>query len=133
MEFSLRCRESSLTHLYLGHLRAKHARGSSRSGDNEDLQSLWIREMYPNLLSERLFQLQRETIEPVGSVAPKAQAVEQNTAPVMDEETARLTVEARLADEARRARLVGAMDDVSGLTKRLNKSLEQLQSIAIAD
>ncbi len=43
IDLMLRGSAMGLTHLYLGHLSAQHERGSSRTGDNEDLQVLWIK------------------------------------------------------------------------------------------
>ena len=46
MDFMLRCSAAGLTHLYLGHVSARHVRGSSRTGDDESLQALWINQTH---------------------------------------------------------------------------------------
>jgi GT2 family glycosyltransferase len=62
-EFMLRAGERGLTHLYLGHIGAVHARGSSRTGDDEDLQTLRVGQQYGGMLRHRFLQLGRELIE----------------------------------------------------------------------
>lgn len=130
VDFALRCSEHGLAHVYLGHVRAQHARGSSRTGDNEDLQSLWIREAHPIIQRERLFQLQRERVDLTAARDLGLPRVKVSD----DAETAaELALQARHADEARRVRLVEAMVDVSNLIGRLNDSVDQLKSAAVTD
>ena len=57
VEFMLRASARGLTHLYLGHVDAEHRRGSSRTGDDEDLQALWINQAYPSAAQGHLRQL----------------------------------------------------------------------------
>lgn len=61
-EFMLRCAERGLIHLYLGHVEAEHRRGSSRTGDDESLQALWIAERYWSHGFDRFRQLVREPV-----------------------------------------------------------------------
>ena len=55
----LRAARQGLTHLYLGHVWAEHRRGSSRTGDDEDLQALLINQAYPEAAQGHLSQLAR--------------------------------------------------------------------------
>lgn len=62
VEFMLRASKAGLTHLYLGHVSASHRRGSSRTGDNEDLQALWAGQNYPVEANRRFRQLSKERV-----------------------------------------------------------------------
>ena len=62
MEFMLRASAAGLTHLYLGHLEARHDRGASRTGDDEDLQALLVNQMYGDQAVGRMFQLAVERV-----------------------------------------------------------------------
>jgi GT2 family glycosyltransferase len=92
LDLMLRASAAGLTHLYLGHVGARHARGSSRTGDNEDLQALWLNQDYPVAPAQRLAQL--------GNVR-----IERAPAPRPSEEEARLRaqLQARRAQELTRA------------------------------
>ena len=59
VDFMLRASRRGLTHLYLGHVWAEHRRGSSRTGDDEDLQALMINQAYPETAQGHLTQLSR--------------------------------------------------------------------------
>jgi GT2 family glycosyltransferase len=64
VDFMLRCTRRGLSHLYLGHVVAEHRRGSSRTGDDEDLQALMINQAYPEAAQGHLAQLSRQRIDP---------------------------------------------------------------------
>ncbi len=75
VDFMLRASRRGLIHLYLGHVWAEHRRGSSRTGDDEDLQALMINQAYPETAQGHLTQLSRTRLRPSadqasGSVPP---------------------------------------------------------------
>ena len=72
VDFMLRASRRGLTHLYLGHLAAEHRRGSSRTGDDEDLQALLLGQAHPEAAQGHLAQLSRVRIGPAESEAPSA-------------------------------------------------------------
>ena len=76
VEFMLRCSRAGLTHLYLGHVSASHRRGSSRTGDNEDLQALWAGQSYPAEAGRRFQQLAKERVG-IQVSAPKKESTGQ--------------------------------------------------------
>jgi len=63
IDFMLRCSAAGLTHLYLGHVSARHARGSSRTGDDESLQALWINQAHRPDAVAHVRQFARERVE----------------------------------------------------------------------
>ena len=73
VDFMLRASSRGLIHLYLGHLLAEHPRGSSRTGDDEDLQALQLSQAYPAAPSGRLAQLSRVRIGDNAGEAPRAE------------------------------------------------------------
>ncbi|MEI9964314.1 MAG: glycosyltransferase [Caulobacteraceae bacterium] len=104
MDLMLRCSAAGLTHLYLGHVMAEHPRGSSRTGDNEDLQALMGNLRRPP--GAHLRQLVRQRVETSRRRTPKP------AAPAPDQaEAAALTaalegaIEARRMVESERARI----------------------------
>ena len=72
VDFMLRAARQGLVHLYLGHVRAEHRRGSSRTGDDEDLQALMINQAYPETARGHLTQLSRSRIGPQPAQASAA-------------------------------------------------------------
>ncbi len=72
VDFMLRASRQGLTHLYLGHVSAEHRRGSSRTGDDEDLQALMINQAYPETAQGHLTQLSRARIGPPAAQAASA-------------------------------------------------------------
>ncbi len=72
VDFMLRASSRGLIHLYLGHLVAEHPRGSSRTGDDEDLQALQLSQAYPAAPGGRLAQLSRVRIGEKTGESPKA-------------------------------------------------------------
>ena len=62
IDFMLRASRQGLGHLYLGHVWAEHRRGSSRTGDDEDLQALKINLAYPEAAQGHLAQLSRTRV-----------------------------------------------------------------------
>ena len=123
IDFMLRASARGLTHLYLGHLFAEHRRGASRTGDDEDLQALWINQAYPAAGIGRLTQLARVRIGPEITSAPAA-AIEAETAPegalvraLQDQ------VAAHGAAELKRAELAGALTQAEALVLRLQQAL----------
>ena len=130
IELMLRAAASGLTHLYLGHLDAEHARGSSRTGDNEDLQALLINQTWPQAAQGHLRQLADERIETdrPDLAGPKAAAL----AP--DAEAAAATPEAAIAArralEARRLELAEALSGASELVQRLGEELQATRALA---
>ena len=119
----LRATEAGLTHLYLGHLDAAHARGSSRTGDNEDAQALAIRERFPSAGLGYLHQLARERIE-TGRPDLRGEATEAPAEAAALVASLQSALDARRALEARRAELAGALLDGSDLLSRLGDQLK---------
>lgn len=110
LDLMLRATRQGLRHLYLGHVRAEHVRGSSRSGDNEDLQALWLNQDHPAALTDRLAQLERIRLE-AETDAAKAGASDAEA-----EELARLQaeVDARRGQEIEREALAGRVGNRPG-------------------
>ena len=131
VDFALRCRERGMTHLYLGHLRADHERGASRTGDNEDLQTLWIRAAHPIVTTERLFQAQKERLEPGVSARPPAKAAVPPA--VSPDDGARQVLSARRDDERRRARLTEMVAETAVDLAALHRRLDELKGALVAD
>ena len=123
VDLMLRGTQAGLTHLYLGHLDALHARGSSRTGDNEDTQALAIRERFAAAGLGYLHQLSRERIETgrpeLGGGAPAAPAEAEALIASL-----RSALDARRALEARRAELAGTLLQGSDLLSRLGDQLK---------
>ena len=128
IDLMLRATRAGLTHLYLGHLDARHARGSSRTGDNEDMQAFLIRERYPEAGLGYLHQLARERIEtarpdlrretPAVAIAPETGAEDAELIASLQS-----ALDARRALEARRAELARALLQGSDLLSRLGDEL----------
>jgi hypothetical protein len=115
-EFMLRAGERGLTHLYLGHIRALHARGSSRTGDDEDLQTLRVGQQFGGMLHHRFLQLGWELID-VGTErakltpftpSPKSERLLKDLSLSSSEREKQLAIVALREDEMRRFRLVEA-------------------------
>lgn len=120
IELMLRARAAGLTHLYLGHLVAEHPRGSSRTGDNEDLQALWTRQASAGEGPAHLFQLARVRIETArADLKPKAARLAEAAGPAAAQDAAlaaalEAAVQARREVEARRAELARGFARASG-------------------
>ncbi len=131
IDFALRCGKAGLTSLYLGHVRALHPRGSSRTGDNEDLQALRLSQDHPTALAW-LSQLSRERIETarhevMGDLPRSAQAV--GEAETALSETLGAAVQARRALEQERTRLAEAFMRAAGQAEKLGDELRTLRSL----
>ena len=133
IDFALRCRQAGLVNLYLGHLAARHVRGSSRSGDNEDLQALWLNLHHPSAALGWMQQLSRQRIEtaraevkgdlPGRSPAGPAVVDAAGSGALQD------VVEARRELERRRARLAEALVRASDQAGKLGDELRVLKSL----
>ena len=137
IDLMLRASAAGLTHLYLGHLTAEHVRGSSRTGDNEDLQALRVRQAAAAL--DPLRQLCRERID---TARPELQrtARRRNTAdeagaapePTQDADllaALQSAVTARREVEQQRAELAEAFSRASGLVDRLGDELRTTRAL----
>jgi GT2 family glycosyltransferase len=116
LDLMLRASAQGLTHLYLGHVGARHVRGSSRTGDNEDLQALWLNQAHPPGL-ERLAQLACVRIEAERPQAAAPAEAETEAAAL------RATLAERRAEELRRADAAGSLARASELVRRLEAEL----------
>ncbi len=61
VEFCLRAIQKNYRHLYLGYLVLRHEPGTSRGKSDELYQKVLIRERYPWVVREGMFQLENET------------------------------------------------------------------------
>ena len=122
VDLMLRASRRGLTHIYLGHVAAEHRRGSSRTGDDEDLQALLINQTYPEVARGYLSQLSRARIGPEASGAPHAVA-----APSPEDAALIERLEAVLArqeaGERRRAELAEALARAQALIAKLESGL----------
>ncbi len=120
LDLMLRASARGLKHLYLGHLSAQHARGSSRTGDNEDLQALWLNQAYPAAV-DRISQLAQVRIETERTrperAAERAGEEEAETAAL------RAQLEARRAQELARAETAQSLTRAADLVRRLEVEL----------
>jgi GT2 family glycosyltransferase len=102
VDLMMRSAASGLTHLYLGHVWAEHARGSTRSGDSEDLQALILNREHPDAAVRRLLQLERRRV-----AAPRAVTAQAASRPEQElVEALQAAVQARQSLEAERAKLL---------------------------
>jgi GT2 family glycosyltransferase len=60
VEFCLRAAQKNYRHLYLGYLVLRHEPGTSRGKSDEVFQKILIRERYPWVLREGMFQLEND-------------------------------------------------------------------------
>ncbi|MGH8614699.1 MAG: glycosyltransferase family 2 protein [Gammaproteobacteria bacterium] len=60
VEFCLRAMQMNYRHLYLGHLVLRHEPGTSRGKSDELFQKILIRERYPWVIREGMFQLEND-------------------------------------------------------------------------
>jgi GT2 family glycosyltransferase len=131
IDLMLRASRAGLKHLYLGHAWAEHARGSSRTGDNEDLQALRINQAFPEAASGRLGQLARERIETLRedlSGARPQRKPEPAEAP--DEiEALEAEVQARRSEELKRAEIAQAYGRAADLVRALEQELAAAKAI----
>ena len=114
-DFMLRASARGLIHLYLGHLAAEHRRGSSRTGDDEDLQALQLGATHPQAAQGHLHQLARVRI---GSVEPPAPAEPSPGDATLIERLETLLARQAEAEQGRAdltAALARAQDLISGL------------------
>ena len=116
LDLMLRASARGLKHLYLGHLSASHARGSSRTGDNEDLQALWLNQAYPPDVS-RLAQLAQVRIETDRAPAAPSAAPEPEAADL------RARLEAHRTEELDRAETAKSLTRAAELVRRLEAEL----------
>ena len=132
IELMLRASAEGLTHLYLGHLDAEHARGSSRTGDNEDLQALLINQAWPQAAQGHLSQLADERIETDRPDLAGAKAVSSppQAEAVVDQASPEAAIAARRALEARRLELAEALSGASELVQRLGDELQATRALA---
>ena len=106
VDFMLRCSRRGLTHLYLGHVFAEHKRGSSRTGDDEDLQALMINQAYPEAAQGHLSQLARIRVDPgEGEAAPLVRAEDEALVRSLE-----VRLEQHAAEELKRADLAEALE-----------------------
>jgi GT2 family glycosyltransferase len=120
-DFMLRASRQDLVHLYLGHLAADHRRGSSRTGDDEDLQALRLGQSYAETARGHLFQLARVRIGPVQAEPPAAAAPSPQDAALV--ERLEDVLERQAEAERRRADLAGALADAQALIARLQSGI----------
>jgi GT2 family glycosyltransferase len=124
LDLMLRASGRGLMHLYLGHLSAQHARGSSRTGDNEDLQALWLNQQHAAAPADRLAQLGGVRID-AERPPPSPASARGTSRPVEDEELARLQAEiqARRAHELKREDVAKTLGRAAELVRRLGAEL----------
>lgn len=108
VDLMLRASRRGLAHLYLGHLVAEHRRGSSRTGDDEDLQALQLGQEYPEAAQGHLSQLSRVRIGPAEAQAAPAAAPSPEDAALIERLEALLARQAQA--EQRRAELLAGPD-----------------------
>ena len=130
VDLLLRAGAAGLKHLYLGHLTAEHARGASRSGDNEDLHALWLRQALEVSGPAHLLQLERVRItteRPDAAPLMDVPAAEAAQA-LRDALDARRELEERRAEVAtgilRAAGMIEAMDETVARTTELARTLD---------
>jgi GT2 family glycosyltransferase len=114
LDLMLRATAQGLKHLYLGHVGARHVRGSSRTGDNEDLQALWLNQAYPAAAADRLAQLAQVRIWSERS---------RPAAPPAEEAELRERLQARHAAELNRAETARSLGRAAELVRRLEQEL----------
>ncbi len=146
MDLMFRSSQAGLIHLYLGHVHATHRRGSSRIGEDEDLQVLRIHQRYPAEISHRFLQLSRDRVEPLqrrpkernaeaeggsGGGAPKPRAKPEGGH--KSEQDQRAALDARLELEARRAQIAETLRAASQLSRSLADELAAATAIALND
>ncbi len=124
----LRASRRGLLHLYLGHVAAEHRRGSSRTGDDEDLQALLINGAYPEAAQGHLHQLARVRIGPESPEAPSLQAEPSPEDAALIERLEALAA-ARAAEEQRRADLAQAFARAQGLISKLEGELDEVRAL----
>ncbi|MEI9963391.1 MAG: glycosyltransferase [Caulobacteraceae bacterium] len=136
-EFMLRAAREGYRHLYLGHVAARHMRGHSRTGDNEDAQAFLINRLYPEATAARFAQLVQERVEPPPETA-KAKAAAPNpppaeAAPEPEADASAPSEDARREAEAQRARLAAVLASASDLSRQLAAELTAAQTAALGD
>ena len=136
IDFALRCRQAGLTNLYLGHVAARHVRGSSRSGDNEDLQALRLNQRHPSAALGWLQQLSRRRIETARAevrgdlpARPPAEAAGVASIDQAGSDALKDVLESRRELERQRARLAEALVRASDQAGRLGEELSVLKSL----
>ena len=60
IEYCIRTRRQKLVNLYIGHLQVRHTPGTSRGRCDESFQKVLLRTRYPELSTDRIFQLSCE-------------------------------------------------------------------------
>lgn len=127
MEFMLRCAEAGLRHLYLGHVAATHARGSSRSGENEDRQTLLINQRYGGVISSRFRQLAQERLDFAPAKASKAAAADAGSSELGK------AIKAQREVEAQRRKLAETLRTARDLSRKLSDELAAAGAAALGD
>ena len=119
IDLMLRARAAGLTHLYLGHVEAEHVRGSSRTGDNEDLQALWLRQAHG--AASWLEDLAAVRVGPVAE-APAERGDGEADAELLA--ALQAAAAARAEVELRRAELAEGLARAAGLAEQLGQELK---------
>ena len=110
VDFMLRASGRGLIHLYLGHLMAEHPRGSSRTGDDEDLQALLLRQTYPAAAGGHLEQLSRVRIGAPPDASPARMSLSPEDAALIERLEGLMARQAEI-EQARAARRPGPSAD----------------------
>ena len=139
MDLMFRATREGLTHLYLGHVTATHWRGSSRVGEDEDLQVLRINQRYPDQTGRRFLQLSRERVEGGNGArrqskpadAAKLKAPPKPDASLSGEAEALLKARNRL--EADRGEMAKALSAAARLSQALSDELAAASAIVFND
>ncbi len=132
VDFMLRAGRRGLTHLYLGHVRALHPRGSSRTGDNEDLQAVELNRWGGAPAMAYVLQLASQRIDARAAPPRRAEPKDAAATGEADAEELRRALEAAL--EARR-KAEGARADLArtfAKAARLSRELGEEFSAAKA-
>ena len=131
IDFMLRASRQGLTHLYLGHVWAEHRRGSSRTGDDEDLQALLINQAYPEAGQGHLAQLARVRVgpPPKTAAAPASQSSPEDTALI---ERLEGLMARHAAGEQQRADLAQAFAQAQRLVSKLEAELDEARALGTA-
>ncbi len=128
IDFMLRASRQGLTHLYLGHVWAEHRRGSSRTGDDEDLQALLINQAYPEAAQGHLAQLARVRVGPSSKTAA-ASAPQPSAEDAALVERLESLIARHAAGEQQRADLAQAFARAQQLVSKLESELDEARAL----
>jgi GT2 family glycosyltransferase len=124
IDFMLRASARGLRHLYLGHVAAEHRRGSSRTGDDEDLLALQINQAFAPAIAEgRLHQLMRVRIGAQPQPERPTAGPPTGAAEVKEIAGLQKALESQRSREQRRAELADALWRAKELAARLEQEL----------